>query len=387
MIAAAAGFRAIAKNRTGWSLAQMSASKKIAALAVINLFVLAVAVVVAEIGFTLFWQPNYRIRCERWLVGCGMTPAGRKYWPDSTYTIESTEFHARFQTNAQGYRARTKPTRTKHPYRVAFVGDSFTEGMQVEYDKTFCALIERGLGEEWQGREVVCENYGIAATGLFEYWHRISHDVLQSQAPACLVLCIYPGNDFTGEFPADGFATDGTPLRNYYTDPSWTRHALTWLNLNSQFARYIQERIYRAWKRFEPPYEAPKLWWIDPVLTASAGGAPVVRRSRALLHAIAEECRRHGTRLCVLVVGPVTTYPSYRGDSPLALILADWKIEAPVIDVAAEALALPRFGNFLFPRDGHLNELGHAYVANAALPRLRAALEGPMGPLPGHASR
>jgi hypothetical protein len=355
----------------------MPASKKIVVLAMINLSVLSIAVLVGEVGFSLFWQPKYRIRCERWWVGCGMTQAGRKYWPDSTYRIESGEFNTLFRTNSKGYRSRPEPTRTEDPYRIAFVGDSFTEGMQVEYDKTFCALIERGLAREWQGRGVVCENYGIAATGLFEYWHRISHDVLEPHAPACLVLCIYPGNDFTGEFPADGFAADSSPRPSYYTDPTWARHILTWLNLNSQLARYIQERIYQAWKKFEPPYEAPKLWWTDPVVAARAGDTPVVRRSRALLHAIDEECRRHGTRLCVLVVGPVTTYPSYRGQSPLARILADWKIEAQVIDVAVEALASPRFESFLFPRDGHLTESGHEYVANAALPRLRAALEVP----------
>jgi hypothetical protein len=355
----------------------MSASKKLAVLAMINLSVLAITALVGEVGFLLFWQPNYRIRCERWWVGSGMTQAGRKYWPDSTYTIESREFNNRFRTNSKGYRLRPEPTRTEDPYRIAFVGDSFTEGMQVEYDKTFCALIERGLSKEWRGREVVCENYGIAATGLFEYWHRISHDVFRPHAPACLVLCIYPGNDFTGEFPADGFTADGSPRRSYYTNPTWARHLLTWLNLNSQFARYLQERIHRAWKRLEPPDEAPKLWWTDPEVAASAGDRPVVRRSRALLHAIDEECRRHGTRLCVLVVGPVTTYPSYRGQSPLALILAGWKIEAPVIDVAVEALASPRFESFLFPRDGHLTESGHAYVAKTSLPRLRAALDGP----------
>ena len=56
----------------------------------------------------------------------------------STYRIESREFNIRFRTNAQGYR-RAELTPTEHPYRIAFVGDSFTEGMQVEYDKTFCA--------------------------------------------------------------------------------------------------------------------------------------------------------------------------------------------------------------------------------------------------------
>jgi hypothetical protein len=357
----------------------MPARKRFAVLAMINLVLLATAAVAAEVSFRLCWHPNYRLCCERWLVGSGMTTAGRKYWPNSTYRIESREFNLRFQTNAQGYRSRPRPARTEHPYRIAFVGDSFTEGMQVEYDKTFCALIEHGLAGACagQGREVVCENYGIAATGLFEYWHRITHDVLRPDAPDALVLCIYPGNDFIGEFPADGFEVDGRPRREYYKDPTWAKHVLTWLNLNSQFARYLQERIHRAWRRLEPPYEAPKLWWIDPVVTARACDAPIVRSSRALLEAIDDDCRRCGTRLCVLVVGPVATYPSYHGQSPLARILADWKIEAPVIDVAIEALASPHFESLLFPRDGHLNESGHAFVARAALPPLRATLAAP----------
>jgi hypothetical protein len=352
----------------------MPAHKRLAVLATVNLFFLAITVLVGEVSLRLFWHPKYQIRCDRWLVGCGMTTAGRKYWPNSTYRIESREFNVRFQTNARGYRARPEPTPTDHPYRIAFVGDSFTEGMQVEYDKTFCALIEHGLAGAGQGRKVVCENYGIAASGLFEYWHRIMHDVLRPDPPDALVLCIYPGNDFTGEFPADGFEPDGRPRRMYYTGPTWARHVLTWLNLNSQLARYLQERAYRAWTRLDPPYEAPNLWWIDPVVTANARDSLVVRRSRALLQAIDEDCRRCGTRLCVLVVGPVTTYPSYHGESPLTRILADWKIEAPVIDVAMNALSSPHFESLLFPRDGHLNELGHAFAAKAALPSLRATL-------------
>jgi hypothetical protein len=352
----------------------MTARQRFAVLAMINLVLLATATIVGEVGFRLFWHPNYQLHCDRWLVGSGMTTAGRKYWPNSSYRIESREFNVRFRTNSRGYRERPGPTPTGHPYRIALVGDSFTEGMQVEYEKTFCALMERGLAGAWQGREVVCENYGIAAAGLFEYWHRIAHDVLRPDAPDALILCIYPGNDFIGEFPSDGFEPDGHPRRMYYTRPTWARHVLTWLNLNSQLARFLQERIHRAWERLAPPYEAPKLWWIDPVLASSAKGAPVVRRSRALIQAIEDDCRRCGTRLCVLVVGPVTTYPPYHGQSPLARIFADWKIDAPVIDVATLALASPRFERLLFPRDGHLNEEGHAFLAKAALPPLRDAL-------------
>ena len=58
---------------------------------------------------------------------------------------------------------------------------------------------------------MVCENYGVAATDLFEYWHRITHDVLRPAPPDALVLCIFPGNDFTGELPDNGFDADGRP--------------------------------------------------------------------------------------------------------------------------------------------------------------------------------
>jgi hypothetical protein len=249
--------------------------------------------------------------------------------------------------------------------------------MQVEYEKTFCALIEQGLAKARSDREIICENYGIAATGLFEYWHRIRHDVMSAQPPDALVLCIYPGNDFSGDFPADGFDSDGHPRSVYYTNATWFRHVLTWLNLNSQLARYVQERMHRAWKRLEPSDGAPQLWWIDPAVAAGASQSPVVSRCRALLRAIDDLCRQCGTKLCVLVVGPVTTYPPYHGQSPLRAILANWKIEAPVVDVAVQALQLPHFENLLFPRDGHLNDLGHAYVAQAALTPLQAALFPP----------
>jgi hypothetical protein len=361
-----------AEDRAG-RLAALSAGKKLMLLAGVNLVFFTVLLVVGEVGFRLFWHPKYSLKCERLFFGSGITTAGRKYLPDATYTISSPEFRIRFRTSAKGYRARPEPPRTADPYRIAFVGDSFTEGMQVEYDQTFCALIERRLAGALPGREVVCENFGIAATGLFEYWHRIAHDVLRPDPPDALILCVYPGNDFTGEFPTAGFGSDGRPLHDYYHDATWTKHLLTWLNFNSQLARYLQERIHGAQARLVP-YEAPRLWWTDPVKAAGASGAPVIARSRALLRAIADDCHSSGTRLCILVVGPVPTYRAWHGQSPLGQICADWQIDAPVFDVAIEAVSRPDFRRLLFPRDGHLNPAGHAHLAAAATPILRATL-------------
>jgi hypothetical protein len=347
---------------------------RILRLVLVNLVTLTAFGLLGEVGFRLFRHKRYWIRCDRVVVGSGQTRAGKKWWPETTYLIESPEFRVRFRTNSAGYRARPEPPKTDRPYRVAFVGDSFTEGMQVEVDRTFCAGIERRLADLAPGRELICENFGVASTGLFEYWHRIAHDVLGPKPPDALVLCIYPGNDFTGEFPDDGFEPDGRPRRSYFGKPGWGKHVVMWLNLKSKLGHYLVLSTFAALAFKPPPVQGPLLWWTDPAVAAGAGEAPAVRRSKALLKAIESECRRKGTRFCILVVGPVPTYHAWNGGSPLGRICADWGVDAPVIDVAVAALSRPDWWDLLFPGDGHLNEAGHAFVAAAATPPLRAAL-------------
>ena len=131
--------KTVAPACPGSRLVRLPRWKKVGLLALVNLVLFAVTGVIGEVGFRLFWNPKYYIHCDQWAVGSGMTAAGRKYWPNSTYQIESSEFRVTFRTNAQGYRARPGPSGTGSPYRIALVGDSFTEGMQVDYDKTFCA--------------------------------------------------------------------------------------------------------------------------------------------------------------------------------------------------------------------------------------------------------
>ena len=59
-----------------------------------------------------------------------------------------SEFRTEFRTNAAGYRARPEPMTADHPYRIAFVGDSFTEAMQVSYESSFCARLEGLLNRD-----------------------------------------------------------------------------------------------------------------------------------------------------------------------------------------------------------------------------------------------
>jgi hypothetical protein len=351
--------------------------RRIALLVTVNLVTFTIAVFIAEAAFHLFWSPRYWIHCDRLLIGSGQTEVGKKWWPDTTYQVESSEFRVEFRTNESGYRARPTPLTADHPYRIAFVGDSFTEAMQVPYPATFCAQLEGLLNHGAAARSKVCVNFGISATDLFDYWHRIIHDVLPENPPDALVLCIFPGNDFQGLMPDDGFDPDGRPLHDYFRKPGWIKHAIAWINLHSKFGCFAQ-RALLSWNPGGGPRRAqgPKNWWTDPELASRNADSPAIRRCRSVFRAIDEECRRHGTKLCILVVGPVANYRAVAGQSPLARILSSWQIDVPVIDVAVKARARSDWAKLVFPFDGHLNESGHTYLAREAAEPLRTALDG-----------
>jgi hypothetical protein len=224
-------------------------------------------------------------------------------------------------------------------------------------------------------RAVACENFGVSATDLLDYWHRIIHDVLATGPPDLLVLCIYPGNDFQGSLPDEAFDAQDRPLRGFYQKPAWPQHLIAWVNLHSKFGSCLQRALLGIKGAGAPRQSsAPYGWWADPALAARSGDAPAVRRSRSIFEAIDSECRNRGTKLCILVVGPVATYRAVNGESPLALILARWGLDLPVIDVAIKARALQNRQALVFPIDGHLTESGHAYLAMEAAPLLQTLL-------------
>lgn len=373
-----------ARTHRTWTRKEMPATtgtkrprrRRAAFLVLVNLVVFSAGFLVAEVAFRLFWSPRYWIHTGRLAVGSGQTEAGKKWWPDTTYRVDGSEFRTVFRTNAMGYRARSEPAPAGHPYRIAMVGDSFTEAMQVPYESAFCARIERLLNRDAAARPKVCVNYGVSATDLFDYWHRIVHDVLAVDPPDALVLCIYPGNDFQPTPPAEGFDADGRPLRDYFRRPGWVKHAIAWINLHSEFGFFLQRSLLSVNAAATKPDPRLKNWWTDPKIAARLEDEPALGRYRALFRAIEDECRRRGTKLGILVVGPVANYSAKDGQSPLARILSSWGIDIPVIDVAIRARARRDWTSLIFPFDGHLNETGHRYVADEAVGPLRAFLDG-----------
>jgi len=100
-------------------------------------------------------------------------------------------------TNSLGMRDRkrsvSKPVGT---YRIAVLGDSMTEGVQVELDETFPAVLERRLNENscFGRRPVEVLNFAVQGYGTAQQYLTLQHHVWGFD-PDLLMLGFFPGND------------------------------------------------------------------------------------------------------------------------------------------------------------------------------------------------
>ena len=106
------------------------------------------------------------------------------------------EIAARFRINAQGWNSgHDAYAREKTPgmTRVAVIGDSYVEALQVDHDRSFCELLEQRLGS---GVEVY--RFGIGGAPLSQYLYMLRNEVL-AYAPDVVVLNLVH-NDFAESY-------------------------------------------------------------------------------------------------------------------------------------------------------------------------------------------
>lgn len=108
-----------------------------------------------------------------------------------------SEGAALVEVNAVGFRDRdhglAKPAGT---LRIAVLGDSYAEAVQVPREQTFWALLEEQLGEcsAVGGRQVEVLNFGISGFGTAQELLTFRHYARHYQ-PDIVLLAFVPGND------------------------------------------------------------------------------------------------------------------------------------------------------------------------------------------------
>jgi hypothetical protein len=138
-------------------------------------------------------------------IGWRFTP-GHEYWH-----FKENDHPISGRINSMGWRdaerTREKPAGT---FRIAVIGDSFVEALQVELDSTFCRIAERDLGRRL-GRPVEVMNFGRSGTTTSEQLLILESDVLPC-APDLVVLLFVPDNDI-GDVAAQ---TALDPMRPFF---------------------------------------------------------------------------------------------------------------------------------------------------------------------------
>ncbi len=121
--------------------------------------------------------------------GWGLRPGAREW--------RTREGRALVEVNRFGFRgparALVKPAGV---FRIAVLGDSFTEANQVAYDQTFTAVMERNLGacRALSGRAVEVLNFGVDSYGTAQELLTLRHQAARF-SPDAVVLAVFTGND------------------------------------------------------------------------------------------------------------------------------------------------------------------------------------------------
>jgi len=154
------------------------------------LICLEVGMRVAGISYPLFYLPE--------------PVAGAYLWPNlkAWYELEGQAF---VEVNSIGYRDKEHPkVKGESEFRIAFLGDSMTEALQVSFEETYWNVARKELAtcEELSGRKIVPMNFAISGFGTAQQLEVMKHKVWDYDPDA--VVLAFVSNDFTDNHPSFG---------------------------------------------------------------------------------------------------------------------------------------------------------------------------------------
>jgi len=146
---------------------------------------LLVSIALAETGLRIvgFEFPQFHERND--IVGLTLRPGAEGWYAE--------EGRAYVKVNSAGMRD-VERTRGKQPgrLRIAVLGDSYTEALQVDRERAFPALLEKRLAQCGPAVEVL--NFGVSGFGTAQQLLTLRHKVWD-YAPDIVLLAFFPSND------------------------------------------------------------------------------------------------------------------------------------------------------------------------------------------------
>ncbi len=154
----------------------------------IGLGVLELGLRICHISFPSYYMPDQHV--------------GSRLRPHTTGWFRN-EGHAWVSINALGMR--DKPREINRPdniYRIAVLGDSFIEALQVPLAESFTQQLEQRLNavKYAQGKEIEVLNFGVSGYGTAQELQLLRHSVWKFQ-PDEVIVAIFPENDVRNNSP------------------------------------------------------------------------------------------------------------------------------------------------------------------------------------------
>jgi hypothetical protein len=167
------------------STAKLSRRKRVLFAAVMAVLTVGAAACLLEVGVRVFhptsdflwqWDPH---------TGMRLIPGKRGR------SVKPGLFDVAVEVNSAGFRDREHPL-DKPPgvRRIALLGDSFLEGLQVPFEQSVTSLLENRLS----GAEVM--SFGVSGTGTARQYLALRHYALPYK-PDIVVLFFFAGNDIS----------------------------------------------------------------------------------------------------------------------------------------------------------------------------------------------
>ncbi|MGO4738437.1 SGNH/GDSL hydrolase family protein [Bosea sp. 2KB_26] len=294
------------------------------------------------------------------------------------------EIAAPFSINAKGwnsplpdYPAERVPGRR----RVAFVGDSFVEALQVPVGRSFADVIQGGLASVGP---VEVYRYAIAGAPFSQYIQMIDREVLAARPDQIVVLLVHNDFDESFVFTPGRYTSsflklrvEGGKVQGEIAPEPWRPRAVEWLRQTAT-ARYFlyrwQVRPQALLDAFLGPAQAEDTRFAANIDVASvlSREADIRAATDYMMVRLAAQARSIGAKLLVAMDGDRSAIYAGRPDSPalkLNRIAAEAASRAGIAfldlhPVFAEDWARNQ-RRFEFAADAHWNENGHAVAARA----------------------
>ena len=364
-------------------------------------FLLAeIALRIIGVGYPLLFHPDY-------YCGSRLLPSTTGVWNE--------EGHGRVSVNSLGFRGKEIFPKQPNTFRIAVLGDSFVEALQVDEEQTFVSLLEKQLNqsEVAKDRQFEVINCGVSGYGTAQELLMLQNYVLPLE-PDAVLLSVFPENDLwnnsralAGDETIPYFTIDESD--SLVSDTSF-RQSAPWLTASTTYERAKRRivnlsRTLQVIQRAKSKLFQPLAQQLDPnvgddptsALQAQLDQAVYVYRdsddpahqaawqiTQRLIAAIDSECKSRGIDCVVFTASsPAQVYPDQslrdnllQNNALIDLFDSDHRLQAfcqqsgisfvPLAtmlakDVESNPRFLHGFGHWL--GYGHWNADGHILVA------------------------